>query len=125
MRTPGVIGMGSKRLTYVVLAALLMAAVAIVAVSVARHRAATARPTGAIAQAADQVVCPVCGSVHPRGEMHEVTLDIVGYAPDSSPVLLCSERCAALAKQNPERYSPVLPSTRPQTAEKRTPDAEE
>lgn len=117
--------MGSKRLTYVVLAALLVAAVAIVAVSVAKHRAATARPTGVIAQATEQVVCPVCGSVHPRGEMHEITLDIVGYAPDSSPVLVCSEGCADLAKQNPERYTPMLAKIRQGTAEKQAPDAEE
>ena len=112
--------MGSKALTYIVLAALLVVAVAVVAGSVAKQRAA-AGPTGAIARAADQVVCPVCGILHPRGEMHEITLDIVGYAPDSTPLLVCSEGCEALAKQNPERYTPVLAKIRQGTAEEQAP----
>jgi len=112
--------MGSRTLTYTVLAALLVVAVAVVAGSVAKQRGA-AGPAEAMARAADQVVCPVCGSLHPRGEMHEITLDIVGYAPDSSPVLVCSEGCADLAKQNPERYTPVLAKIRQGTAEEQAP----
>ena len=103
--------MGSRTLTYTVLAALLVVAVAVVAGSVAKQRGA-AGPADAMARAVDQVVCPVCGSLHLRGEMHEITLDIVGYAPDSTPLLVCSEGCEALAKQSPEVYNPVTATIR-------------
>ena len=53
---------------------------------------------------AEQVVCAVCGGTHPRDEMFVVAVESLGYAPDSLPVLVCSEVCEETALGDPEKY---------------------
>ncbi len=69
------------------------------------------------------VVCPVCGVAHAPEDMHRVTLDVVGYAPDSYPVLVCSDGCAALATSDPDSYRAVVAEVRIRGAS-RAPPAE-
>ena len=102
--------MKSIAVTFIVYAALIVIAGVIVAASLGGEEP---RPVAAEVQTvvpalspeeAKQVVFAVCGRKHPRDEMHVLALVSLGYAPDSVPVIVCSQECGQAALEEPETY---------------------
>jgi hypothetical protein len=102
--------MKSIAVTFIVYAALIVIAGAIVAASLGGEEpkpVAAEVQTGAPAPSPEegkQVVCAVCGRKHPRDEMHVLAVESLGYAPDSVPVIVCSKECELTALEEPETY---------------------
>ncbi|UCC69667.1 MAG: hypothetical protein JSV79_07185 [Armatimonadota bacterium] len=106
--------MESKAVTFAVLAALIVAAAILVGFTIREERAkAVTAEVQAVtpeltAEEARQVVCAVCGGKHPRDEMYVAAVESLGYAPDSTPVMVCSELCAEKTREDPEKYREAL-----------------
>jgi hypothetical protein len=101
--------MGSRAVTLAAYAVLMVVAGILVGISVTSERAESAKPE-AVTRAklspeeAEQAVCAVCLHKHPKDEMRLLALESLGYAPDSLPVLVCSEACRDKALGDPEKH---------------------
>ncbi len=100
--------MGSKAVTFGVLGVLIVAAVVVVGGAIrgreSERPVEASAPAVPRAEAAKVVVCEVCGGEHRRDEMFVVAVESLGYAPDSLPVVVCSELCEERALGDPEKY---------------------
>jgi len=102
--------MQSRAVTFAVIGALIVLAAVLVVGTVRGQHAppvepeADAVPSREAVTEAEQVVCAVCAGKHPRDEMFVVAVESLGYAPDSLPVLVCSEVCKETALGDPEKH---------------------
>lgn len=101
--------MRSRAVTYLVFAGLIVLAGVLVSSAIRTQAPEPARPEATAAAAptveeAKEVVCAVCAGKHPRDEMFVAAVQSLGYAPDSLPVLVCSEVCEETALGDPEKH---------------------
>ena len=101
--------MGSRAVTFAVLGVLIVVAGILVGVTVKGERPepveaeATAAAVPSVEEA-KEVVCAVCAGKHPKDEMYLAAVESLGYAPDSMPVMVCSEVCGQRALGDPEKH---------------------